>query len=457
MNIVPYILFLSVFFLDFFSEDLGILPRQATWFPELLSGLVLVLVIAHAALKKTIIIHPKYVILFAIFLLQLLAGVVLNSVEPGTVFAGLRYYFKYAPFFLLPAVYSYSDMEIRGQLKFLLFLALIQFPIVILQKFVFDDPLHENPQADLITGTLGVSSILSIYLVSVISVLIGFYLKQKIGFAHFFVLTLFLFIPTTLNETKGTLILLPVSIAVIVLASGVLRENARKVLPILAILPILFGAFFLVYNTYFTKTSGEGGLISFYTDPEKGVKHYLYSGDAEVVDPKAILRRGKVVVGEKTEREVGEGRIRRIDAAILPFRVLSSEPSKLILGLGIGNVSESFIGRFSGEYEDIQAMSATSIEISMMVWEIGLLGLSFFLLFFYFIYRDAKNSSRRNTLVGVIATGWTGIVVILVLSMLYKNIMSFNVIGFLFWYFSGYVAASALHADDNGGSSSVHH
>lgn len=450
MNIIPYILFSSVFFLDFLSEDLGILPRQTTWFPELLSGFVLVAVIAHAAVKKSIAIHPKYVLLLVIFLMHLLAGIILNSVEPGTVFAGIRYYFKYAPFFLLPAVYSYSDREIRGQLKFLLALALIQFPVVIYQYFIFDDPLHTIQDPDLVSGTLQVGSILSIYLVSAISILLGFYIKQKIRPLHFFVLILLLFIPTTINETKGTLILLPISMIVIILTARVLRENAKQLLPILAILPILFGAFLLVYNTYFAQgATRDRGLVAFFTDPERGIKHYLYSGDAETLDSASILRRGKTVVGERTDRDVGEGRIRRIDAAILPFRVLSTQPSKLLLGLGIGNVSESAIGRFSGEYQDIQAMNATQIELAIMVWEIGIIGLLIFLLFFYFIYKDAKNLSRKNTLAGIVATGWTGIVVILVLSMPYKNIMAFNVIGFLFWYFSGYVVAKSIQEGNN--------
>lgn len=451
MNIIPYILFSSVFFLDFLSEDLGILPRQTTWLPEMFSAAIFVIVIAHAALKKNLVIHPKYVLLFVILLLQLLAGAILNSVDPGTAFAGIRYYFKYAPLFLLPAVYNYSDREMKGQLKFLLVLALIQFPVVIYQYFIFDDPNHTYQDPDLVSGTLQVGSILSIYLVSVISILLAFYIKQKIKFSHFFVLLLLLFIPTTINETKGTLILFPISVFVIVITARVLRENARQLIPILAMLPILFGAFLLVYNTYFAEgATRERGLISFFTDPERGIKEYLYTGDAEVIDAAAVLKKDTSVVGEKTGRDVNVGRIRRVDAVILPFRVLSHEPSKLLLGLGMGNVSESFIGRFSGEYVEIKNMNHTQIEIASMVWEIGVLGLFTFLLFFYFIFQDAKKLARSNNMLpGIIATGWTGVVVMLVLSMPYKNFMIFNVIGFLFWYFSGYVAAKSLMRENS--------
>ena len=86
-------------------------------------------------------------------------------------------------------------------------------------------------------------------------------------------------------------------------------------------------------------------------------------------------------------------------------------------------------------------MNATQTELSILVWETGVIGLFLFLLFFYFIYQDAKSLSRNDSFPGIVAVGWSGVVIIVVLSIPYKNIMVFNVIGFLFWYFSGYVMA----------------
>ncbi len=450
MTIIPYILFVSIFFLDFLALDLGILPKQATWFPELLSGLVLIATVTHLALRKSIVIHPKYVLLFVVFIIQLIAGAILNSVEPGTIFAGIRYYFKYAPLFLLPAVYIYSDAQILKQLKFLLALAFVQFPIVLYQYFFYKAPGHQTLDLDNVSGTLPTTSVLSIYLISVIVILLGFYFKQKLKFMHFFVLTLFLFIPTTLNDTKGTVILLPIAIFVVALTARMFRENARQLIPVLAIIPLLFGAFFFVYSALFVEEGlRNNDLTTFFTDPERGIKSYLYTGEAAALDAESILRDRQVVVGEKSDRDIDQGKIRRLDAVILPFRVLSTDPSKLLLGLGLGNASESAIGKFSGKYEDILAMNSTQVELAYMVWEIGILGLLIFLLFFYFIYKDAKALARRNTLPGIIATGWTGIVVVIVLSLLYKNIMVFNVVGFLFWYFSGYVVAKNLLIDSS--------
>ena len=454
MSKIPYVLFLSIFFLEFLSADLGILPTQVKLIPELISGFVLVASVMYLAARKTIAIHPKYLLLLAVFIIQLLAGIILNSVEAGTVFAGIRYYFKYAPLFLLPAVFIFTDAQIMRQLKVLLFLGLLQLPVVLYQYFIYKKPGHDTLDLDTVSGTIPITSILSIYLISVILMMLAFYFKQRLSLRHFFILTLFMFLPTTLNDTKGTVILLPVAVFVVALAGKVFTENAKKLIPILAILPILFGTFFFVYNSFFIEDGlRSNDLTTFFTDPKRGIKRYLYTGEAAALDAKSVLRNKQVVVGQTSARDTEEGQIRRIDAIILPFRVLATDPTKLLLGLGIGNASESAIDEFSGEYKDILAMNSTQVELAYMVWEIGILGLLIFLLFFYFIYKDAKALSRSNTLPGTIALGWIGVVVVVVLSLLYKNIMVFNVVGFLFWYFSGYVVASNVRSNGiNGGN-----
>ena len=42
-----------------------------------------------------------------------------------------------------------------------------------------------------------------------------------------------------------------------------------------------------------------------------------------------------------------------------------------------------------------------------------------------------------------LALGWTVIVVFLVISMIYKNIIPVNELGYLFWYFSGCIFAES--------------
>ena len=59
------------------------------------------------------------------------------------------------------------------------------------------------------------SSMLSIFLICVVAVLMGMYLRKQITGKALAVLFLLLLIPTTINETKGTLVLLPIALGTI--------------------------------------------------------------------------------------------------------------------------------------------------------------------------------------------------------------------------------------------------
>ncbi|NOY72311.1 MAG: hypothetical protein GXP14_08035, partial [Gammaproteobacteria bacterium] len=136
MNRVIYLLFLSIFLFDYLSSQMGLLSHYVTWFPEILSLIVLVMVVALFAVDKAPAIHPKYVLFLTAYLLLVFIGVVLNAMPEGPLVAGLRTYLKFIPFFLLPAAYAFSHEQIQSQLKFLLFLILMQVPLVLYQRFV---------------------------------------------------------------------------------------------------------------------------------------------------------------------------------------------------------------------------------------------------------------------------------------------------------------------------------
>jgi hypothetical protein len=314
-------------------------------------------------------------------------------VQPGAVFAGLRVYFKYLPFFLLPAVYEFSDDEIKKQLKLVLGLALLQFPLVLYQRFIKYAGVSTG---DYVTGTLNISSILSIFLISTISVVYSFYLKELISKKTLFALLLLLFIPTTLNETKGSFFLLPFAF---LLPKAGSSENT--------------------FMDLFT----EGRIIS-----------YLYKGiDIDYTQ------------GERSvEDEVG-----RVDSYVLAINKLSDDYTKLFMGLGIGNVGPSFYRPFTGEYSTRYARYGPNITtVAYLLWEIGIIGLLLVLVTCYLFFKDAQYLSRENNVVGAIALGWTGVVAISVLSMGYKSLLPFNVIGYLFFYFSGYIVSTKLRLEN---------
>ena len=136
MNILLYVLFLSIFSLDWIAFKLGSLPRIATWLPEILSLMAAALVVMSFAIRKHFALKRKYLLFFLLFFMFILGGIIVNAVPSGVVLAGLRSNFKHLPFFFLPVTYAFSDEQIRRQLKFLLVLSLIQCPVTIYQRFI---------------------------------------------------------------------------------------------------------------------------------------------------------------------------------------------------------------------------------------------------------------------------------------------------------------------------------
>jgi hypothetical protein len=73
-----------------------------------------------------------------------------------------------------------------------------------------------------------------------------------------------------------------------------------------------------------------------------------------------------------------------------------------------------------------------------------LLGVALALVWLLMIFKDARALSRNNDLSGTFALGWAGVAIVMIFAMPYKNIILFNVLGYLFWYFSGYIAAERV-------------
>jgi hypothetical protein len=444
MERIPYLLFIGVFFLDFLAIRAGVLPRVVTWLPDLFAGAVALVALLCAGYTHTLRVAPKYLVLFALVCLCVAASAILNGMSSGTLLAGIRNYFKYTPFFILPLVWRYTDAQFRRQLVFLLGLAVLQVPLALVQRFV------QHRHVDFVTGSLTISSILSMFLIASIVVLLAFRLRGQLSWGRFLALAILLFIPTTINDTKGAMLMLPLAIAVVVAVSA---TDWRKRMMYLALAGsgstfVLLTAIVLYDAT--TLAPGEQGLARFLTD-RQAVSSYLYSGTAEAVDPGTVLDHEDttgIVRSPQPELNPDDDRVARFDGISLAYRALREDPLQLAFGLGIGNVSRFTVPGFSGEYDYLEAFRAKRTALDMFLWECGLLGTALFLLFFAFVLHDTRRhaQSAGATLSGAFALGWTGVVAIIVFSLVYKNFMVFDVLGFLFWYGSGYVVASRWDA-----------
>jgi hypothetical protein len=410
MQYFIYLSFLCALLLDFLSRY-QLIPHQATWAPEILSMVAAILVVFEIIRKKNLCIGVGYLIVFGLLGLDLLSGVLLNHVPLLVQVSGIRIYLKYLPFFFIPLVYPFSDVDIRKQLYLLLSLALFQVPVSLYQRFVQSSGLVTG---DYVRGTLGTSSQLSIFLICVFSILFGFFLKKKLSLRQFLLLTLLVLFPTTVNETKGTVLLLPLAVLLPAFFNESGRKRYSQLFGATVIGVVVLAGFSQMYD-YFFPSRHE--LVEFYTS-EQLVKN--------------------LAPNLSGLQEDSEG---RVDVLVMPFRVLSSDPFKLAYGLGIGNVGESFLGEsFSGEYSR-EYGDKMYLAFAQLTWETGLFGILFVLVLFLKIFLDAVALRHHESLVGVLALGWLGVLGVIFISLFYKNIISVNGISYLFWYFSGYIAA----------------
>lgn len=397
--------------------------RFLTLLPELISVILIVALLVRLALVRTISLPAKYGIFFAIFFAHLLVGVLANAVQPGVLVAGFRNYLKYLPFFLLPAMYVFSDAQMRRQLYWLLGLAFIQLPFSILQRL---ETMRANAMTgDWVVGTLNNHSTKMLFLVCVIAVLTAFLIKGRLRPVLYGTLVLLMLIAIAIAETKATLFFLPMAIIIPVLLYHVKgwAERAKKRRQIVAAAlmgTLALGVFIPVYD-HFQKPRWGYGLVDFFF-MEGRVQGYLA--------PQAS--------GSSSDR------VGRIDGVLNATDVLSEEPVRWVVGLGMGNVSYSFIQQFSGEYAHYQEAIGGGAAAPLL-FEIGFGGIALLLIFYFMIFRDAMRLSRQDSLAGTVALGWLAVIVILTFALIY-NYYTVRNVSYLFWYFSGYIAASLYRA-----------
>ena len=396
---------------------LGPLKQIQSLVPDLTSGLLFVYVLLYAAYTKRVYIGMKYVYIFILLMLLFLVSIIDKQVNAGAVFSAMRVYLNFVPIFLLPMVVIHDDKKIEKIALFILVLVLLQTPIALLQKFVI---FPREKSGDVVRGTLVSSGLLSIFQLCAISFLTTYFYHKKITLKTYLWLTFTVFLPTTINETKATVMLLPLTLLVPALVNQeIRRKNKKLIIGMAAMSVLLIGAFGVVYNLYWQKTGG--GIVGWYTE-------------------------GRFFRGLSKESEVGKDvamgyDTSRWDSIMLAVRGLSaSDPIHLLVGFGPGNVAFTGAKVLRGEY------ASTSMDVGIrvttvgyLIWEIGLIGVALIFIFLITILNDAIKLCRAPGFNGLLAQGTATVIVLLMVSMFYKFLIAANTIGVPFWYACGLI------------------
>jgi hypothetical protein len=317
-----------------------------------------------------------------------------------------------------------SETQLLRQFKVLLALAFIQLPVAVYQRWVIMSAGRYS--GDGVQGTLMDSGILSMLLICTVLVLTGLLLKRRIGKLQYLVFFLVLLFPTTINETKVTVIFLPLGLLVTLFVGAEPGKRMRYTGIALALL-IVFGAIFVpVYDKMEEGDPNRIDIVDFFTNQQQ---------------------LGRYVVGNDKGKATGIGGKRvahRGEAISIPLQYLARDPVRLAFGLGLGNVSPSTMGKsFEGSYYRLfENISVTSF--AYFVLEFGVLGVMLIGALFWMVFSDSLSVARRDdTLTGALAAGWTGVVAIFLVATLYNPFHFFTSITFLYWYLSGIICARA--------------
>jgi hypothetical protein len=417
MNALILLIILAAATFDYLTQ-IDLLPRLARFAPEGLAALAALLVVIYGTRNRFQFVRPAYWFVFGAIAVTMVCGVVANAVEAGPLIVGMRRYLRALPLFLLPAVFTFGEKPLRNQLLLVLALCLPQVPIAFSQRM--QTLAAGGYTGDATVGMLANSGFLTIFLVCAACVLTAAFLRKRIGRVMFLLLFLLLLTPTMINETKATIILLPVGLLVTFAVASPRRARLKNFV-VAALLITVFGALFIPTYDYFMSKKGGPGVMEFYGDPQN-IGAYM-SKDA--------------AVGTRAVEDVG-----RIDALMIPLREMARNPTHLAFGVGIGNASEVALGsRFTGAYYRTYAPFLKSAA-SLFILEIGVLGLGLVLVLYVLIFRDARVVAETDDRIwGVLGAGWAGVTAVIVVATFYKNITGSEAISYLFWYFSGVIAA----------------
>jgi len=279
---------------------------------------------------------------------------------------------------------------------------------------------------DRTVGTMNISSNLSVFLICAGAVALALYLKGRLRLIWLIAFLAATLPATMINETKATLFLAPIAFMITAFmtprAPGQAGAFKRHALTLLLVAGFL-GAFIPIYDS-FMEARWHYGIVDFLT--QKGrVTGYM--------NKNADLGSGSVQNG-----------VGRIDSFVLPFVAARHDPVQAAYGLGAGNISRSSLGpNFTGayymRYGDLAGPSA-----SVLLWEIGWLGLTWVLLFMFFIFRDALVARHAPGIEGAIGLGWIAVTFVMGVTLFYNKAIQTGLQGYIYFFYSGVVAATAM-------------
>ncbi len=330
-----------------------------------------------------------------------LASMIFNGTSLEIAFfSGFREAFMYIILFYVIVNLDFDEKFLQKVIRYLIYIALLQIPITLLQKFVFFPG-----RSDLHGGSLGFhgTAILALWLVGIISILIAFGIFDQKNFKPRLSIALLL-IPLLVGHARAVGYFAPAAF-MFLLGHGTTKKIGKYV---------LLGAFIFLLL----------GVVIFYVEP---VYLTLFT------NPQHYIERA-------TTPAQGDSRQGRLQIIQYAHQVISRNYPLLIFGLGPGMGEQSGMEMLRQEsFSEFNDYTAT--QMSRTLIEYGVFGLLFNFLIIFQIYKmNRKFLSKIDDLYWKsISLGFFGYIFVYAGATVYREIWYKPALAFFFWFLSAVI------------------
>ena len=414
-----YSMILTVFFFEWLSGFVSILPRQLTWLPEMLA-LVLLCRITFDLANKKIRIQNSFITHFLyLWVLLSVVGAVVNSLSPFVFIVGLRNYFKFVPLLLIFSWYPFPDEFVKRIVRIVIAIAVIQILFVIPEAIIFRS--ESSDWGDFVVGSLGshASGTLAIFQLIVFSILAALYRSNYYSLKKLVIYGGLVLLPTFITEAKIIFILLPLTFLISFL--DLRRRMLAKATLLTAMGAVVFIAGVNIYDNIYAQRPG------------RDIRAFMLSRE-RIMDE---LGTGEIAYGKS-------GELRRLSAVGFMFQNINQDTYTKIFGVGIGNASNSLFEGSKGKYhKKYPELRIADVSLAGIGWEFGYAGLALFGIFFFTLC-IVRPREQYGPFYDGMFHGVKGLVFIAAVCFIYNSFLAINPLAFVFWLYLGILNSKLL-------------
>ncbi|MBU1937923.1 hypothetical protein KKG05_11040 [bacterium] len=396
-----------VYFVDWLALWIKIVPREFTWFIDLI---LIILLVRYFLLFPRLHTRPVPMIekwIWGLLFFMVLSTLV-NQVSATTALIGLRVSLKYLLLFVVLYSMGFNNKFIKGMLYFQFIIALIQIPVTLWESTLV--PWSDMEPWDLICGTFGNAGtgVLAVFLLGWIAFLVAIMIQKHRVRPLFIFIILVLSIPSFLGEAKAFFLLL------IPLLFFMLRRTWTK-RPGLALVVGALGFLLFITADYILVKTG-----------------YWIEGR----NPVTYVTRLNEVIEEDLEGSPGQtqGRFYMMKHALI---FTTSNPKAFFFGFGPGAATASFFATHESPsvvYFRNWGISSDAMSLPWMIIEYGIIGALFLIMPFYLLYRRAIILSRSDREdYRILAAAFQGLTFLYIANLFITVVLQSDQLSYFYW------------------------